>query len=445
VTFPITDATPVGFADPLPEACDLVVVGGGVIGVCAALFAARRGLRVVLCEKGRIAGEQSSRNWGWIRQQGRDPDELPIVVEALRHWHTFQAETGGVLGLVASGVMYAARTPRDLARYEAWMPHARAHGVDTRLLGRAEITAMLPGAAVEHAGGLWTASDARAEPWAAVPALARLAQAAGVAVRESCAVRGLDVQAGRVAGVMTEHGHVRAPQVIVAAGAWSRLFLRPHGVAIPQLSVLASVTATDPVPGLFRGNFSDDGYAFRTRSDGGLTFAPGSEHDFFIGPDAFASLRPYLGTLRRDFRSTRFRLAAPAGYPDAWGTPRRWTAPSPFEACRILNPAPSRPALDRAHAAFRRAFPGAGPLRVRTAWAGMIDTMPDVVPVIDHVAALPGLIVATGMSGHGFGIGPGVGRVLADMAAGQPPGHDLRRFRLARFTDGSPIDPGPAL
>ncbi|MDP2084576.1 MAG: FAD-dependent oxidoreductase, partial [Gemmobacter sp.] len=114
MTFPITDATPVGFADPLPEACDLVVVGGGVIGVCAALFAARRGLRVVLCEKGRIAGEQSSRNWGWIRQQGRDPDELPIVVEALRHWHTFQAETGGALGLVASGVMYAARTPRDL-------------------------------------------------------------------------------------------------------------------------------------------------------------------------------------------------------------------------------------------------------------------------------------------------------------------------------------------
>jgi glycine/D-amino acid oxidase-like deaminating enzyme len=84
-------------------------------------------------------------------------------------------------------------------------------------------------------------------------------------------------------------------------------------------------------------------------------------------------------------------------------------------------------------------------LRIRSAWAGMIDTLPDVVPVIDRVPSLPGLIVATGMSGHGFGIGPGVGRVLADMVAGQPPGHDLRRFRHARFTDGSPIDPGPAL
>lgn len=443
--FPISEASPVAFADPLPDACDLVVVGGGVTGVTAALFAARRGLRVVLCEKGRVAGEQSSRNWGWIRQQGRDADELPIVVEALRHWHALEAETGGQLGLVASGVLYAARTPKDVADFEGWLPHARACGVDSRMLTRAEMAQQVPGAGAGYAGGLWTASDGRAEPWAAVPALARLAQAAGAVLREGCAVRGLDVQAGRVAGVETEQGRIRAPQVIVAAGAWSRLFLRPHGVRIPQLSVLASVAATDPVPGLFAGNFSDDGYAFRTRADGGLTFVPGSAHDFFIGPDAFASLRPYLETLRRDARSTRFRLAAPRGYPDAWGTKRRWTAPSPFEACRILNPAPNLAALDRAHAAFRRAFPGVGALRFRATWAGMIDTLPDVVPVIDRVAALPGLILATGMSGHGFGIGPGVGRVLADMAAGQPPGHDLRRFRFARFADGSPIDRGAAL
>ncbi|MFN3645057.1 MAG: NAD(P)/FAD-dependent oxidoreductase [Gemmobacter sp.] len=445
MTFPIAEAAPIAFADPLPAACDLVVVGGGVIGVCAALFAAERGLKVVVCEKGRIAGEQSSRNWGWIRQQGRDPDELPIVIEAIRHWQGFEAETKGALGLVRSGVLYAARTPARMAAYEAWLPHARAHGVDTRALSRAEMAAMLPGAAVPYAGGLWTASDHRAEPWAAVPALARLAQARGVAIREACAVRALDVQAGQVAGVVTEAGTIRAPQAIVAAGAWSRLFLGAHGVRIPQLSVLASVVATDPVPGLFAGNLSDEAYAFRTRADGGLTVAPGGEHDFFIGPDAFASLRPYLGSLRRDFRATTFRAAAPRGYPDAWRTPRRWSGASPFEACRILAPAPSRRALDRALAALRAAFPQAGTLRIRTAWAGMIDTLPDVVPVIDRIAALPGLIVATGMSGHGFGIGPGVGRVLADMAAGKAPGHDLRRFRHARFSDGSRLDPGPAL
>jgi glycine/D-amino acid oxidase-like deaminating enzyme len=75
----------------------------------------------------------------------------------------------------------------------------------------------------------------------------------------------------------------------------------------------------------------------------------------------------------------------------------------------------------------------------------MIDTMPDVVPVIDHAAQLPGLIIATGMSGHGFGIGPGFGRVIADLALGRSTGHDLGRFRLSRFSDGSPITLGPTL
>ena len=75
----------------------------------------------------------------------------------------------------------------------------------------------------------------------------------------------------------------------------------------------------------------------------------------------------------------------------------------------------------------------------------MIDTIPDDVPVIDRVAAIPGLVIATGLCGHGFGIGPGMGRVVADLVAGNPTGHDLQRFRLSRFTDGSKLVPGPSL
>ena len=75
----------------------------------------------------------------------------------------------------------------------------------------------------------------------------------------------------------------------------------------------------------------------------------------------------------------------------------------------------------------------------------MIDVMPDVVPVVDHVPGVSGLIVATGMCGHGFGIGPAFGRIIADMAAGQPLGHDMSRFRYGRFSDGSPLRPGPNL
>ena len=65
--------------------------------------------------------------------------------------------------------------------------------------------------------------------------------------------------------------------------------------------------------------------------------------------------------------------------------------------------------------------------------------------MIDRVAAISGLILATGMSGHGFGIGPGIGRVVADLVTGRALGHDLHRFRLARFSDGSKITLGPTL
>lgn len=446
MSFPIHDGTPVRFGGQPPAVADVVVIGGGVIGVMTAWFLAEKGLRVVLCEKGRIAGEQSSRNWGWIRQQGRDAGELPIMVESLRIWKSLAQELGEGLGFRQTGVMYLARTEREIAGFEAWLPHARANGLDTRMLTAGEALGMFKGAAAPWKGAIWTASDAKAEPWVAVPLLAAAAQARGVTIVEDCAVRTLDLAAGRIAGVVTEKGRIAAGRVVVAAGAWSRLFLGAHGVKIPQLAVLASVAETGPLPEVFDGAACDDAFALRRRADGGYTLAPGAEHDFFIGRDAFASFGTYLTVLKKDFRSTHFRAAAPSGYPDAWGTPRRWAADqvSPFEKIRILNPAPNRATLGRVQDSFARTFPGIGRPALRTAWAGMIDTMPDVVPVVDH-APIPGLTIATGMSGHGFGIGPGMGRVVASLVAGEDPGHDLTRFRLSRFSDGSKIAPGPSL
>ncbi|NUB43163.1 FAD-binding oxidoreductase [Fertoebacter nigrum] len=445
--FPISAGSPARHAGPLPAACDVVVIGGGVIGVMSAWFLAERGLRVVLCEKGRIAGEQSSRNWGWIRQQGRDPAELPIMVEALRIWQSLAQEFGDALGFRQTGVLYLANADKGLEGFEAWLPHAEANGVDTRMLSRAEVAAMLPGAAVQWPGGLYTASDARAEPWVAVPLLAEGAAARGVTLLERCAARSLDRAGGRITGVYTEQGRIACDQVVLAGGAWSALFARAHGVNLPQLSVLASVAATEPMAEVFPGAAADDHFAFRRRADGGYSIAPGAEHDFFIGPDAFRHLPKYTTILRRDVKSTHFRPRAPRHYPDGWATPRRWQPdePSPFEAMRVLNPAPNMATIGRTQDAFARAFPALGRPKLRAAWAGMIDSMPDVVPVVDRVAAIPGLTIATGMSGHGFGIGPGIGRVVADLVAGHAPGHDLHRFRLSRFSDGSKIELGPSL
>ena len=439
MTFPIHDATPVRFNAAIPARSDVVIIGGGIIGVMTAWFLRQKGLSVTLCEKGR--------NWGWVRQQGRDPGELPIMVESLTLWKELAEDFGDGLGFQQTGVLYLAKTDREMQGFEAWMEHARAHRLDTRLLTATETTAMLKGAAAPWKGALFTASDARAEPWRAVPTLAAAAQSRGVILREACAVRALDIAAGRVVGVVTEHGRIACDHVVVAAGAWSRLFLARHGISIPQLSVLGSVAATEPMPEIFSGNAADDDFAFRRRADGGYSIAPGgSEHDFFIGPDSFRSFGAYLAILKKEYRSGTFRPMAPKGFPDAWGTPRRWSEDeaTPFEATRILNPAPNMKTLGKVQDAFARAFPGLGRPKLRSAWGGMIDTLPDVVPIVDH-APLPGLTIATGMSGHGFGIGPGMGRVLADLLTGGTVGHDLSRFRFNRFTDGTRIAPGPSL
>ena len=112
---------------------------------------------------------------------------------------------------------------------------------------------------------------------------------------------------------------------------------------------------------------------------------------------------------------------------------------------RVLNPSPEPAGLRSIKCNFGGLFPQFGTVRLKAGWGGMIDAMPDVVPVVDRVEAVGGLFVATGMSGHGFGIGPGIGRVVADLIQGNETGHDLSRFRLSRFYDGSPVRLGPAL
>ncbi len=444
---PITIQTPIRHPGPPPPETEVVVIGGGIIGVMTAWYLAEKGIRVTLCEKGRIAGEQSSRNWGWIRQQGRDFAELPIMMEAMSIWQNLAHKLGPSLGFRQEGVLYLARTQAEMRGFEDWMTEGRSMGLDVRLQSSMQVHDRLKGATVQWEGGLFTASDARAEPWVAVPKLAQMAAEMGAVLVEDCAVRGLDLQGGRINGVYTEKGRIGCEQVVVAGGAWSSLLLRSVGVNIPQLSVLASVAQTVPLPEVFAGNAVDDRFAFRRRADGGYTLAPGARHDFFVGPDAFRHFVAFLPMLKKDYKSTRLRPRAPKDFPDAWGTKRQWQMDevSPFERTRVLNPQPDMKALGQVQDNFAAAFPALGrPVLART-WAGMIDTIPDVVPVVDRVAAIPGLVIATGMCGHGFGIGPGMGRVVADLVAGHDIGHDMRRFRLSRFADGSKLEPGPTL
>ncbi|MEM7215430.1 MAG: FAD-binding oxidoreductase [Pseudomonadota bacterium] len=449
---PVRITTPVRFNDALPESCDVVIIGAGVVGTFAGLYMARAGLKVVICEKGRVACEQSSRNWGWIRQHGRDRAELPIMMEASRLWEEADQETGGRTGFRRGGVCYLASTEAKLERRESWLEIAREHQLDTRMLSKSEVAELIDrkganGNAHKWMGASYTPSDARAEAWQAIPAIAELAQSEGVAIRENCAVRGLEIEGGEVAGVVTESGLIKCTQVVCAAGAWSALFLRRHSINVPQLSVRSTVCQTAPMPEFFSGNAADEILAFRRREDGSYNLAGGARHDCYVGPDAFRHFFKYLPVASEHLPDTTFRLSAPKGFPDAWGTPRNWSvdAQSPFEQMRVLDPGPNRKQVENIRANFAARFPHLGKPEIVTAWAGMIDCMPDIVPIVDRVRDFPGLIVATGMSGHGFGIGPGFGKIIAAMVQQKPTGHDIERFRFTRFSDGSKLEPGPSI
>ena len=443
----ITEATPISYNDDLLERVDVAVIGGGIIGVSSALCLAEAGLTVALFEKGRVAGEQSSRNWGWIRQLGRDPAEMPIMMEANRLWGGMSNRIRAEVGFRSEGIIYLAESESARDAHEFHIATANQYQLMVERLSRTEVEGLIQGRPGFWAGGLRCPSDGRAEPWIAVPMMAKALKGLGASLHENCAVRALDISAGRVSGVVTERGLVRADAVLIAGGAWTSLFLEHHGIFFPQLSVRATVARTARAPNVYGGGAADSAFAFRRREDGGYTIALTDQLDFFLGRKALSSAFHFAKSAWASRRSLALRPAAPAGYPDAWFTQRRWGKDdfSPFERMRVLQPTPTPGCTRRIQKRLYQRLPALEGISIAGSWAGMIDTMPDTVPTMDSVPGFEGLWLASGFSGHGFGIGPAAGRIMADLIQGRPAGHDMTRFRFGRFTDGSAIKLGPAL
>jgi len=441
--FQFNDQMPISFDDELPDKVDVLVIGAGVIGISTAWYLRQHGLSVLVCDKGRVAGEQSSRNWGFVRVTVRDPAEVPIAQDSLRCWEEISAALADDTGFTRQGILLLAETEQEMADCEAWLKVAAEHGVDTQLFGAADVAKHIRGVGNGWRGGIVTPSDARAEPFKAVPAIARGLQQRGGLIRENCAVRALDFEAGQVVGVLTEGGPVRAGAVVCAAGAWSNLLLANHGIRFPQLTVRGTVVRTAAADEIYPGAAGLKDVFLRRRQDGGYTVT--SEwFDHTIGANSFRYFRDFMRTL-----ATGSHIGLrPGGDPTQRGIfGGRWdgSGPTIFEAHRVLNPAPSGVGVQKIRKHLARRVPQLADIEFVESWAGMVDATPDIVPVMDEVETHPGLFLASGFSGHGFGIGPGAGKVMANLVTGKDTGFDLSRFRFARFSDGSKIRPGPAI
>jgi glycine/D-amino acid oxidase-like deaminating enzyme len=417
----------------LPASADAVVIGGGIVGVFAAYYLARRGLDVALVEKGRIGAEQSSRNWGWCRQQNRDARELPMATKSLDLWEAFGADSSEDTGFSRCGLLYLSNDDAELARWARWRDFAQTADVITHMLDRAEATRRGAATGRVWKGGVFSPTDGTADPASAAPAVARAILKHGSTVHQMCAARGLETEGGRVSAVVTEHGAIRTRIAILAGGAWASSFCHQLGIRFPLASIRSSILSVSAEAQGLPDALHTAAISVTRRGDGGYTLAISGRGRVDPTPQQLRFSPQFTPMFLR-----RWRSLLPGGLEGLRAgheTLRRWRLdqPTPMERVRILDPAPDRSTLRLTHQRALDLLPELKRTRVSATWAGYIDSTPDGVPAIGEISVLPGLILAAGFSGHGFGLGPGAGHLIADIIAGTAPIVDPKPFEPDRF------------
>lgn len=426
--------SPVSTSEDLPFSTVVGIIGGGIVGLTAALVLAERGIPVVVLEKGRLAGEQSSRNLGWIRKMGRSVADVPLACEADRLWAGLAARVGEDVGYRQAGIMYLARTQAEMDMHRGWLDSVRDLSLDSRLLTAPQIDMLVPHGQGTWAGGIYTPSDVRAEPTRAASAIARAATRHGAIIVEQCAVRTLSMEGGQVKGLVTERGEMRCEQVLLAGGLWSRRFLGNLGIGLPTLPLVCSALRTSPLDGMGEIAVGAPDFSFRKRLDGGYTITQRGALDAPLTLDHLRIGMRYLPTLRQQIGNLRIGIGRE--FVEDLMLPRRWdkAAVSPFERLRVKDPAANAALVAEAMDNLVRAWPAFGNAAVAQSWAGTMDITPDSLPVIGAVTKMPGLTLASGFSGHGFGTSLAAGALAVDLLTGQAPIVEATPYRLDRFS-----------
>ena len=421
----------------LPSSADAVIIGGGIIGVFTAYYLAKRGIKVALVEKGRIGAEQSSRNWGWCRQQNRDARELPMATKSLDLWEDFAAETGEDTGFRRCGLLYLSNDEAELAGWAKWGEFARTVGVKTQMLS--------PGEAARHGvstgkawkGGVHSPTDGTADPSRAAPAAARALMRLGGTIHQDCAARGIETEGGRVSAVVTEKGTIRTKVAILAGGAWASSFCHQYGIRFPQATIRQTALSVGPGPGDPPPALHTTDISMTQRSDGGYTLSVSGRGQVDPTPQFLRFAPQFLPMFLK-----RWRKLAPGGLVGIRAgheTLSRWRLdrPTPMERMRILDPAPEKATVALTHRRAVALVPALAERTMTAAWSGYVDSTPDGVPGIGETETLPGLVLAAGFSGHGFGIGPGAGHLIADIVSGATPFVDPAPYHPDRFASSA--------
>lgn len=367
---------------------DAVVIGAGITGAATALELAEAGLSVVLLDRWGPAAMASGWTLAGVRQSGRHDAELPLARAAVRAWGSLGERLGADVQYRREGNLRLARTPDEVPVIERLVEKQSAAGLDVVLLRGSEVQAAAPAVSPGVLAACHCASDGHADPLATVQAFVDAGVRAGVETRFGVRALRIEAEAGQVVGVLTDQGRIATGHVVVAAGVFGNDLLQPIGHAVPLEVKLVAAIRTVPLPPTLRQviGVANADCAGRQQVDGCFRVTAGAQ--------------PFTGQMQDGARPT-------------------------------VHPPAS--ALARIVDTFGAAVPAFRDAPVEAVWAGLIDLTPDALPVLDRVPGVDGLVVGMGFSGHGFGLGPVTGRILAGLVRGGAPEFDLAPFRLARF------------
>ncbi|RUU74086.1 FAD-binding oxidoreductase, partial [Mesorhizobium sp. M7A.F.Ca.MR.362.00.0.0] len=281
-------------------------------------------------------------------------------------------------------------------------------------------------------GGVFSPTDGTADPSRAAPAVAHAILKLGGSVHQNCAARGIETEGGRLSGVVTENGTIRTKLAVLAGGAWASSFCRQFGFRFPQASIRSSILSVSPGAEGLPDALHTAGVSVTRRGDGGYTLAISGRGRVDVTPQQLRFSSQFLPMFMK-----RWRSLAPGGLQGVRSGHEtlRWRLdrPTPMERMRILDPAPDQATIRLTHARALELLPALRQTRISAAWAGYIDSTPDGVPAIGEIDTVPGFFLAAGFSGHGFGIGPGAGHLVADLVTGSEPIVDATSYNPRRF------------
>jgi glycine/D-amino acid oxidase-like deaminating enzyme len=417
---------------------DVVVVGAGIVGSASAYYLAKRGLKVVLCDKGKAGDAQSGRSMGAVRQQAREAVEIPLMMEGVRIWKELEAELETDVEWIQGGNLGLATRPEEMERFERARALGAQFGVNSRVLTPREIKALIPLMGGEWLGGLYNDTDGHADPPKASRAFTKAAERLGVRVLEHCAVERFLGSNGSVQGVQTEQGPIEARMVILAAGAHSAKLGRMVGVDLPVRVVRTTVAATEVLPAITPIHVWAKGFVVRQTRSGSvhLNFHSSKAGEYDITLDSFRHLGLFLPVYLKNRTLLRVHLGLPLLQDILRRLPGSPARAHPFHHEREREPKVNLETVERCRRAFIEQFPSFGDVKIERTWAGMIDATPDLLPVLGPVPEVKGLLLATGFSGHGFALGPVIGRIMAEWVVDGKPSFDLHAMRYTRFAEG---------